>query len=296
MNKVCPIKVSIQSTSPYKVGENGMKKSMYIIIAVNLIIFVYNIITIHEKAELNKLLDERTNDYLSLLIEIKKLNSYEAQIKKNIKPFIKNIAEFKSILTGQSIPKDDKQKDPDYSIKDTVKALKILNRDMGLIQQLLKSYKELFKNVPSIFPVLGSQLGKGYVVSNYGWRRDPFTYKMTLHEGVDIINLPGTPIVSSADGLVLSAKHKDPIKGKYIEIKHKYGWTTVYQHLQTLKVETGDRVKKGQIIGLLGKSGKTTGPHLYYEVRINNEAIDPSPYIRLDKYWRFDNFGLKKRK
>ena len=169
-----------------------------------------------------------------------------------------------------------------------IKNLSLIERDISGMGTLLKGYQKILSGMPSIFPVLGSNLGRGYVVSGFGWRRDPFNHTMTEHIGVDIINLPGTPIVATADGIVKFAQEGGG-KGLFVEVQHKFGYSTQYLHLSAIRVKRGDFVKKGQIVGNLGNTGRSTGHHLHYEVRVNNVPIDPLPFITLDKFSKFKN-------
>ncbi len=168
--------------------------------------------------------------------------------------------------------------------------LKRLNTRFGFIVNKLKGlntsiegYRGMLNDMPSIFPVLGSSLGRGYITSHFGWRRDPFTTKLTEHHGVDIVNLIGTPIVATAAGIVKNAQRGGG-RGLFVEIDHKFGYTTQYLHMSAIRVRVGDQVRKGQVIGNLGNTGRSTGPHLHYEVRVNGTPIDPSPFTRLDKF------------
>ncbi len=169
--------------------------------------------------------------------------------------------------------------------------LKRLNTKFGLIVNKLKGinttiegYRGMLNDMPSIFPVLGSSMGRGYITSHFGWRRDPFTQKLTEHHGVDIVNLIGTPIVATATGIIKFAQRGGG-RGLFVEIEHKFGYNTQYLHMSAIKVQKGDLVKKGQIIGNLGNTGRSTGPHLHYEVRLNNKSIDPAPFTTLDRFW-----------
>lgn len=126
---------------------------------------------------------------------------------------------------------------------------------------------------PSISPT------KGYWASPFGWRDDPFTGKRTFHTGVDIATHNGNPVVATADGLVLSTQ-TDRIGGKTIKISHpNSGYVTIYCHLSKYMVKPGQRVKRGDTIGLVGKTGRTRGPHVHYEVRLNGKRINPWYYI-----------------
>jgi len=126
---------------------------------------------------------------------------------------------------------------------------------------------------PSIMPT------RGYWVSHFGWRDDPFTGKRAFHDGVDIATQNGNPVVATADGLVIQTKF-DRTGGKTVKISHKRsGFTTVYCHLSEYKVKPGQRVKRGDVIGLIGRTGRTQGPHVHYEVHLNGKAVNPYYYI-----------------
>lgn len=125
---------------------------------------------------------------------------------------------------------------------------------------------------PTIWPT------KGWVTSTYGWRNDPFTGKRTFHRGLDIATHYGNPVLATADGIVVQTSN-DKIGGKTIKISHRGGYTTVYCHLSKFLVRPGQRVKRGQTIGLVGSTGKALGPHVHYEVRRNGKSVNPYYYI-----------------
>lgn len=130
-------------------------------------------------------------------------------------------------------------------------------------------------HLPSIIPV------RGWFLSGFGYRLDPFTGLIKMHEGIDIAAPIGTPIVAPADGSVLSVSEKSGF-GITVEIDHGLGLRTFFGHLQRVVVEPGAGVKRGDIIGYVGVSGKSTGPHLHYEVRRDGKAIDPIHFIITD--------------
>lgn len=112
------------------------------------------------------------------------------------------------------------------------------------------------------------------VSSGFGFRRDPFGGGWGRHEGLDFVASPGTGIQATADGVVSQADVQGPY-GLAVDIDHGRGFSTRYAHLSKIEVKSGERVQAGQVIGLLGNSGRSTGPHLHYEVRLNGQAIDP---------------------
>lgn len=118
----------------------------------------------------------------------------------------------------------------------------------------------------------------GYRSSSYGWRIDPFTGYKAFHEGLDFPAMTGSKIRAAADGIVTAAVHT-PAYGNLIKLNHGAGLETRYAHALKLLVKNGDRVVKGQVIGLVGSTGRSTGPHLHYEIRLNGSPLDPRKYL-----------------
>ena len=121
-------------------------------------------------------------------------------------------------------------------------------------------------------------INAAYNSSSYGWRIDPFNGNKAFHEGLDFTANTGTPIRAAADGIVLSADLGGAY-GKLVKIEHGAGLETRYAHASKLLVKAGDRVVKGQIIAEVGSTGRSTGPHLHYEIRLNGESLDPRKYL-----------------
>lgn len=135
------------------------------------------------------------------------------------------------------------------------------------------SAKAYLKNsIPSIAPV------NGWFMRGFGYTLDPFTETVKMHEGVDIAAPVGTPIVAPADGVVEKVQNKKDF-GVTIEIRHNQSLVTIYAHCQNPSVISGQKVKRGDIIGYVGTSGKITGPHLHYEIRIEGIPVDPLNYL-----------------
>jgi murein DD-endopeptidase MepM/ murein hydrolase activator NlpD len=114
--------------------------------------------------------------------------------------------------------------------------------------------------------------------SSYGWRIDPFNGNKAFHEGLDFSADTGTSIFAAAGGIVTSAE-QTPDYGKIVKIEHGSGLETRYAHASKLLVKVGDRVEKGQIVAEVGSTGRSTGPHLHYEIRLNGNALDPRKYL-----------------
>lgn len=142
-------------------------------------------------------------------------------------------------------------------------------------QDLLRALREnrdALASMPSIWPVVG------FISSSFGGRSSPFGGGGQFHKGLDISNRMGTPILAPAQGAVILAA-RDGAYGNSVEINHGGGIVTKYGHMQRWAVQPGQWVKRGEIIGYIGMSGRTTGPHLHYEVRLNGVPVNPMRYI-----------------
>ena len=115
--------------------------------------------------------------------------------------------------------------------------------------------------------------------SSYGWRTDPFNGEKAFHEGLDFTAGMGAAIKAAADGIVTTAE-QTPDYGKIIKINHGSGLETRYAHASKLLVKPGERVAKGQIVAQVGSTGRSTGPHLHYEIRLNGNSLDPRKYLK----------------
>lgn len=129
-------------------------------------------------------------------------------------------------------------------------------------------------SIPSRKPVDSFKL-----TSQYGFRADPFAGRRARHKGLDMAGPIGTPIYATADGVVTHAGW-DSGYGRLVKIQHAFGIETRYAHLSQVRVEVGQRVSRGDRIGDMGNSGRSTGPHLHYEIRVGGEAVNPMIYIR----------------
>ncbi|HSG27741.1 MAG TPA: peptidoglycan DD-metalloendopeptidase family protein [Candidatus Krumholzibacterium sp.] len=126
---------------------------------------------------------------------------------------------------------------------------------------------------PSIRPLKG-----GFLSSRYGRRMDPFTGRVGMHKGVDYFARTGTPVFATADGIVTMAK-KNGSMGLMVEVDHGNGFKTRYAHLSKMLVKRGKRIKRGEALGLVGNTGRSSGPHLHYEVKFRKDNRDPLQYI-----------------
>ena len=140
------------------------------------------------------------------------------------------------------------------------------------INNFFEKQKSILACTPSIKPV------NGWLTSGFGYRVSPFTKQREFHKGIDMASRIGTPVISPADGLVVSAS-KQGNYGKVIVINHGYNMKTRYAHLHKYRVKKGDLIKRGEIIGEVGTSGRCTGPHLHYEVLLSGVPVNPLRYI-----------------
>ena len=146
--------------------------------------------------------------------------------------------------------------------------------------ELARNKSDMLAHIPAIFPLKVTDLK--YVSSNYGHRPDPI-YKVTkFHGGMDFSAPMGTEVYATGDGVVIDVDHSQWGYGIMVTIDHGFGYVTRYAHLQKTSVRKGQRVKRGQLVGFVGDTGKTTGVHLHYEVRKNDVPVNPINFLYND--------------
>ncbi|MBS1620865.1 MAG: M23 family metallopeptidase [Bacteroidetes bacterium] len=141
------------------------------------------------------------------------------------------------------------------------------------INNLLKNKEQLLAHTPAIQPVSNKDLTR--IASGFGHRIDPIYKTVKMHEGLDFTAPSGTPIYATADGVVTTAGNTQNGYGNHVVINHGYGYETLYGHMLRVRVRPGQPVKRGQVIGYVGSTGKSTGPHCHYEVHKNGQKLDP---------------------
>jgi murein DD-endopeptidase MepM/ murein hydrolase activator NlpD len=144
------------------------------------------------------------------------------------------------------------------------------------VYEAILARRDVLDHTPSILPCYGS------FTRGFGLKRDPFTGFFHLHAGMDIAAPHGTPVYATADGYCIESKWSQSGYGNVIRIGHGYGFETRYAHLTNMYVSEGDRVHRGEVIGTVGSTGKSTGPHLHYEVRVQGDPVNPKTYILSD--------------
>ena len=145
-------------------------------------------------------------------------------------------------------------------------------KDLEVICEVLDGRRIVLESAPSIWPV------RGILSSGFGVRLSPFTDTKVFHHGLDIIGRPGAPVVAASGGVVVRSCYES-LFGNVVVVDHGYGLSTLYAHLGERAVATGDFVSKGESLGTVGATGRTTGPHLHYEVHVNGLAVNPSRFL-----------------
>lgn len=140
------------------------------------------------------------------------------------------------------------------------------------IQGILNDQRSLLAAKPGGWPV------KGWLTSSFGMRRDPFNGRRKMHEGLDIAARTGTAVIATADGIVSSVK-TEPGYGKVVILDHGYGYRTIYGHNSRYYVKVGQRVRRGERIAAVGNTGRSTGSHVHYEIRLNGVPVNPRKYL-----------------
>lgn len=169
---------------------------------------------------------------------------------------------------------------PYTPLRGSVATLKTLgdtiSEQLTEVEKTMADHELKLSSTPTIAPVIG------VVTDGFGNRRDPFTGKRAYHHGLDLSARRGTPIVAPADGVVVFAARNGGM-GRMIRISHGFGFQTAYGHLDKILVEPGQDVRRGEVIGHVGSSGRSTGSHLHYEVHKDGKFVNPLYYI-LDAY------------
>ena len=165
------------------------------------------------------------------------------------------------------------ESDLQAAIQQLTEAVDARDDSLSTIEAKILQQSVLKDMLPNSSPV-----NAAYNSSSYGWRIDPFNGNKAFHEGLDFTANTGTPILAAADGIVTEAQVSGGY-GNLVKIEHGAGLETRYGHTSKILVKVGDRVTKGQPVALVGSTGRSTGPHLHYEIRLNGAALDPRKYL-----------------
>lgn len=221
----------------------------------------------HKMAQVEKVLAD---------IEERDDNIYRVYFEANPIPDEQRLAGFGGVNRYRNLEGYDHSK----LIIETSKRLDILtkqvvvqSRSLDEIVRLAKDKEDLLTSVPAIMPVRREDLKR--MASGYGWRTDPFTKVRKFHPGMDFSAPAGTPVYAPGDGVVTRADNRVSGYGNHIRIDHGFGYTTLYGHLHKYNVRRGQKVKRGDLIGFVGNTGRSTGPHLHYEILKDGKRINP---------------------
>ncbi len=171
-------------------------------------------------------------------------------------------------------------------ISETMQRLDVLARQMYVqsksyddVFDMARNKADMLASIPAIFPVAK---GPQRLVSGFGNRIHPIYKTLMMHTGVDFLANTGEPIYATGNGVVVSAERNNHGYGQMIVIDHGYGYQTLYAHLSQIKVRRGQEIKRGELIGLVGNTGRSTAPHLHYEVIRNGRKVNPVNYFYND--------------
>jgi murein DD-endopeptidase MepM/ murein hydrolase activator NlpD len=283
-------------TRHLRIHKKTFKVGLYLLAfgLLSTIFFFCDYIQVRKKGfELTQLRQETEQQRSKIHFFSSKIEDLERQLSR-LKDFDKKIRIIANLEKGQETTSLMGMGGPSPS--DVREKLKAQNDDTGLVQQmrtdvdrlkseamsredslselekLLQTKKEMLIHTPSIWPV------HGWVTSGFGFRINPFTGLNQMHEGLDISNRLGTPVIAPADGII-SDTGKDFSYGNAVAVSHGFGVTTRFYHLSKILVSAGQKVKRGDRIAEVGTTGKSTGPHLHYEVRVNGVSVNPTRYI-----------------
>ncbi len=169
----------------------------------------------------------------------------------------------------------------------TTKKIDQLSREMFVqsksfdqVYKLAKNKAKMLASIPGIQPISNKDLKR--IASYFGYRIHPIYKVLRMHEGIDFTAPVGTPIYATGDGMIEHLKHKMTGYGKVIMINHGYGYETLYAHMSKRIAKPGQHVKRGEIIGYVGNTGRSTGPHVHYEVRKNGKPVNPIHFFYQD--------------
>lgn len=243
------------------------------------------------KGDVNNLRDQ----YEQLQGQIGSLNKAIAELEKRDNNIYRNVFEAAPIPDSVRYGKKYSELDmgqyayitPEEMLANVQRSLEVLshrvrtqNSSFDTLEHMVKSKEEMLKSIPAIQPVSDKNLN--YIASGFGYRIDPIYKTVKMHTGLDFTAPIGTPIYATGNGVVSTAEFDAGGYGNNVVIDHGYGYETLYGHMSKIKVRVGQRVKRGEVIGWIGNSGKSTGPHCHYEVIKNGQKVDPIHFFFSD--------------
>jgi formiminotetrahydrofolate cyclodeaminase len=193
---------------------------------------------------------------------------------------LQQMANSKEVKLVQSMSSDALVKSMTVQLNTLSMRVAYQEKSYGDIENMVKNKEKLLAAIPAIQPVSNKDLS--HIASGFGYRIDPVYKVPKFHAGLDFAAPIGTPIYATADGMIKEASFNSGGYGNHVVIDHGYGYQTLYGHMYKIKVHVGEHVKRGEVIGWVGSSGKSTGPHCHYEVHKNGIPVDPVYYFYND--------------
>jgi len=271
----------VNSTKSYNIHQL-FRKIILVVIVVTLLVIAGSFWFISFlSTEIDDLKEKKEKEISILTEKEKKLQAQNLFYSMQIKGKVKDIEELSSKL--DSIEEIVGLK------RDSNEQISITKATLTKITPAQKLY--MLSTIPN-----GSPLQKVSVSANFGYRIHPVTHQKKFHRGIDLRAHLKTPVYATSDGVVRYVQSRDIGDfGRVVIISHNFGFETVYAHLRQTKVKLGDVIKKNQVIGITGTSGRSTGPHLHYEVRYASMVLNPKDFINWDLK-RYESIFSKQRR
>jgi murein DD-endopeptidase MepM/ murein hydrolase activator NlpD len=232
-----------------------------------------------------ELLDDQTKKLQQQMTDLEKRDNevYRTIFEANPIPDsvrVKEMAKLKEIQLVMSMNSTQLENSITETINNLALRMSYQQKSYNEISNFIKNKEALLGATPAIQPLSNSDLKR--IASGFGYRIDPVYKTVKFHAGLDFTAAQGTPIYATANGVVRIAGNQGDGFGNHVVIAHGYGYETLYGHMFRVKVKVGTRVKRGEIIGWVGSTGKSTGPHCHYEVIKNGRPIDPAYFFYND--------------
>jgi murein DD-endopeptidase MepM/ murein hydrolase activator NlpD len=269
--------------------------SAAIVTAIIIVSIAYRYFPSANEKRLMQQNEELTNRLVVIYEQTRKLNEQMAVLEKKDNEVYRAIFEAnpipdsarakeielqKELQLVMGMRSDELERSINSSISNLSQRLDVQEQSYAQITNFIKNKEDLLASTPAIQPLSNKDLKR--VASGFGYRIDPVYKTVKFHQGLDFTAPTGTPIYASANGVVKTAGNLGTGYGIHVVINHGYGYQTLYGHMVKVKVRPGQRVVRGEIIGYVGNTGKSTGPHCHYEVHKNGRPLDPVYFFHND--------------
>jgi murein DD-endopeptidase MepM/ murein hydrolase activator NlpD len=259
-----------------------------IVTALIIVSIAFNYIDSPKEKVLRKQYELARQDYDILNDNVKKLQGQMAELEKRDNDVYRAIFEAnpipdsarakamekqKEIQLVQSMESSDLQGSIAATLNNLIQRVAYQKKSFDEITGFIKNKEVLLACTPAIQPISNKSLNR--IASGFGYRIDPVYKTVKMHAGLDFAAPQGTPVYATANGTVTIAGNTGDGYGNHVAINHGYGYETLYGHMYRVKARRGQRVKRGEVIGYVGSTGKSTGPHCHYEVHKNDRPVDP---------------------